>query len=106
MAEPTAPSGNALPQESHGTPAAVQQAMVSVNISVQLSEISGDIGRLKEAVDNLKATAVTHTSDLNSVKRTIHIATGFIACGSLLLALIAWLVDTGVDRIFEVLTKT
>ena len=72
-------------------------------------EMQKSIGGLIEAVNGLKSTVEDQGKSIGAIKRTIHIATGFLVClgrvGGGLLALIAWLVDTGFDRLVENLAK-
>ena len=73
----------------------------------QLHHLGSDVARLQEAVDTLKGAVSEQSRSIEGVKRTIHVATGFVACGALiggvLLAMIAWIVDKGFDRLIEAL---
>lgn len=70
-----------------------------------LNRLSGDVGRLQEAVDTLKGVVDRQSSAISGVQTTISTAKGFLICAALvgtgLLAIIAWLVDTGFDKIAE-----
>ena len=88
---------------STSTPDVVQRTDLGVSVAIQLNEIATSIGRLQEAVDNLKTISATHTSEIDGVKKTIYIATGVLIAIGFIGGLIAWLIGSGFDKLVKIL---
>ena len=97
-------SGGTTPQrEASGAPEARSDiAWITVQ---QLHELSGDAGRLKEAVDTLKSTVRDQGDKLDKINSRITLATGFVigfgALLSFLVVVLVWFLKDGL----ELLTK-
>ena len=92
-----------------GPPSEFWQRDYTWQTTQQLHELSVDVGGLKEAVSNLKGDAVKQEGTLGEIKTTIDKMKGALyvagAVLTLLLAVIAYLLDRGFENIVKALTS-
>lgn len=104
----TSSSGTPPPREASGAPAI--QSDIGWTTVQQLHELTGDVGRLTEAVNTLKETVKDQTGKLDRVQTRITLATGFIVGFGLLLTvlvgLVGWLLNNGLTLLTKWLEIT
>ena len=69
----------------------------------QLHQLAGDVGRLQEAVETLKSDIGDQKKSLSWIKYTLAFAAGAVLTIG---PIIGYIVNSGIDRIVDVLTRT
>ena len=90
------------PEAPTGTPAETYPFQQHSWTLQQPRQITGDLGKVQEAVNTLKDTVKEQGKSLDAVKRTVYLATG----GFLVAAVIVgWTVKVVGDNVVEALSK-
>ena len=91
------------------TPDFYAQAVGTGWLVESMMQIQRSIGQLTATVDTLKESVKEQDTQIRSVRKTIHIATGVIIGGgalvTIILSFIAWVLDSGFDSINTLLTN-
>lgn len=68
----------------------------------QLHQLAGDVGRLQEAIETLKSDIGDQKKSLSRITHLLAFATGavFVVGG-----IVGYIVNSGIDRIVDVLTR-